>query len=252
MNPNDWKQDSWCRYLPHLHRHLAAPDIETALPRSFASLSFEDSCAWWETLRYLCRSLLGWRCLPAGLAWWYAQGKPDLGDACLRLVLERWNTRNELDYFAAREWETLGRTGMENEDPLWTTSDFEPQPGWWRELRARHCLLEHSPYGGGWNPMHLGHSDVVGETCVNSPSTGSHDVKTRRATLVAACFGSWRHDLRSFGATLPAIGDHSWHVNVFDGEVGHLGTFRQSRVTGRWFQGAHSLHMAGNPGRVPS
>lgn len=241
-----WKQDPWCRYLPHLHRHLAAPEIDTALPRSFAGLSFEDSCSWWETLRYLFRSLLGWRCIPAGLAWWYAQGKPDLGDARLRLVLERWNTRSELDYFAAREWEIPGWTGNETFDPMWQVKDYESASDWLRRLRSRPCPLEYSPYGGGYNPMHLGHSDVVGEASSEAPSSSTHDVATRRATLVTASFGSWQHDLRSFGATLPPVGLRSWHVAAFDREVGHLGTFRKRRVTGRWFQGAHSLHLAGN------
>lgn len=241
-----WKQDTWCRYLPHLHRHLAAPEIETALPPSFVGLSFEDSCSWWETLRYLFRSLLGWRCLPTGLAWWYAQGKPDLGDARLRLVLERWNARSELDYFAAREWEMRGWTGNEPFDPEWQVEDFEPAADWLRTLHARPCPLEHSPYGGGSNPMHLGHSDLVGEASGEPPVSSTYDIKTRRATLITASFGSWRHALQSFGASLPLQGKRSWHVTVFDREVGHLGTFRQSRETGLWFQGAHSLHMAGN------
>lgn len=34
-------------------------------------------------------------------------------------------------------------------------------------------------------------------------------------------------------------------VDVFDKRVGWLGTYRQSRVTGRWFAGTHSLHMVG-------
>src|ERR1043165_3165770 len=106
MNDGEsWATDTWCRYLPALHRTLADPAVDHGLPRSYARLDFEQTCAWWETLRYLFRNLLGWRCLPAGLAWWYETGKPDLDDARLRLVRERWDTEGELDFFAAREWE---------------------------------------------------------------------------------------------------------------------------------------------------
>lgn len=244
---DDWKNDTWCRYLPQLHRQLAAPGIETTLPRSFVSLNADDSRAWWETLRYLFRVLLGWRCLPAGLAWWYEQGRPDLGDARLRFALERWNTREELDYFAAREWETRGQTGSPPFEVLWKIQDFEPHPGWRRELQARHCPMDYSPYGGGWNPMHLGHSDMVGDAAHPNPPIGSHDIKSRRAMVVTNSFASWRHDLLRFSSTLPRLDQRSWHVDVFDREVGLLGTFRQSQVTGLWFQGAHSIHLSGNP-----
>jgi hypothetical protein len=48
------------------------------------------------------------------------------------------------------------------------------------------------------------------------------------------------------GRQLPALPDaRSWHVEVFDRRVGWLGTYRQSRVTGQWFAGKHSVHMAG-------
>lgn len=249
---SDWKEDSWCRYLPQLHRHLAAPDVETWLPRSFVSLSWEESCAWWETLRYLFRSLTGWRCLSAGLAWWYEQGRPDFGDARLRLVLERWNTRQELDYFAAREWETKGETGCEPFDPLWAVLGYEPHQGWLRELNGRPCQMEYCPYGGGWNPMHLGHADMVGMTRFPGQSVLLHDLKTRKAALVVSSFASWRWELERTSHHLPTLPSRSWHVDVFDREVGFLGTFRQSRVTGLWFQGSHSTHMAGNSTPLPT
>ena len=57
---------------------------------------------------------------------------------------------------------------------------------------------------------------------------------------------SWRDALESFGSTLPPDSQRYWHVDVFDRWVGHLGLFRRSRVTGRWFQGKHSVHMRGH------
>lgn len=241
-----WATDTWCQYLPALHRTLAAPQEEHGLPRNFARLDFEQTCAWWETLRYLFRSLLGWRCIPAGLAWWYEAGKPDLGDARLQLAKDRWDTQGELDFFAAREWDTGGFTGTGEDFSAWQVKDYEPHPDW-REALRRRLPLEPGPWGGGYNPLHLGHSDLIGEAPSLIPPQGHHDIATRRAVLVVSRFDSWRQELRAYGATLPAVGEHSWHVEVFDREAGWIGLFRQSRITGRWFQGKHSLHMAGNP-----
>ncbi len=245
-------EDSWCRYLPHLHRTLADPEVGHALPRSYISLGFDETCAWWETLRYLFRALLGWRHLPAGLAWWYAAGKPTLDDPRLRLVLERWDTRQELDFFAAREWESGGVTGMGTDGLEWPVSIYEPRPDWWRDLKSRSIAGYPSPYGGGYNPLHLGHSDEVGDERPVEPSTGHHDIATRRAVVIVSGFGSWRRELCHFGAVLPDLGEHSWHVEVFDRRGGYLGLFRQSRVTGRWFQGKHSIHIVGNPTPPPT
>ncbi len=245
----EWQTDPWCRYLPDLHRSLADPAACTNFPRSFVGLGHEDSCAWWETLRYLFRTLLGWRNLPVGLIWWHKLGRPHLNAPLLRLVLERWDSRQELDFFAAREWESGGGTGFGDDSTASPPGiTFEPSPGWWQEFRRRDPLPGHSPYGGGYNPLHLGHSDGMCDHCPAGPLTGFHDVETRRAVLIVHGFGSWCRELRDFGVSLPNLGNHSWHVEVFDRQIGYLGLFRRSRVTGLWFQGKHSIHIAGNPG----
>ena len=242
----DDQADPWLQYLPELHRALAAPKIPNGLPWSFISLDHAKSCAWWETLRYLFRSLLGWKCLPAGLAWWYEAGKPTLDDPLLRLVRERWNGRRELDYFAAREWAS-GDSIMNGHDSEWSIKNYEPTPGWWREFQSRPPLMEHAPYGGGSNPLHLGHSDSLADLRPTGSSTGFNDLVTRRATLIVSAFDSWQQELRAYGSGLPTLAERSRKVEVFDRQVGFLGLFRQSRVTGHWFQGKHSIHMAGNP-----
>ena len=247
MSDGLWKSDTWCQFLPCLHRELADPSFDSGLPHSFVSLDFEQTCAWWETLRYLFRSLLGWRNLPAGLAWWYESGMADHGDRRLQLVRDRWNTRGELDDFAAREWESCGLTGMDPDTTCEFSEGYEPRPGWWQDLRRRPPLTDISPWGGGSNPLHLGHSDRVGCDDAEGEPMKLLDPATRRAALVATSFGSWRRQLEDFRRALPDLGDRSWHVDVFDRSVGFLGTFRRSRETGLWFQGKHSLHVAGNP-----
>lgn len=239
-------EDPWLRYLPALHRTLAWPEVEADLPRSFVGLDFEQTCAWWESLRYLFRQLLGWSDLPSGLLWWYRNGLDVDGDSRLRMVAERWNGRSELDYFAAREWESGGVTGMVEDSQEVPDERAEPVSGWWREFESRGPLAEWDPYHGGYNSLHLGHSNRVGWGEPAGAAEGWHDHRSRKARLVVSGFDSWQRELMEFGEGLPPVGEHSWRVEVFDRQVGFLGRFRQSRVTGRWFQGRHHLHMAGN------
>lgn len=239
--------DTWCQYLPDLHRTLAEASAGHLLPRSYLSLNFAQSCAWWETLRYLLRRLVGWQCIPAGLAWWYEAGKPHFDDVRLRLILDRWDTRQELDFFAAREWESRGWTGSGEIETKWSVKDYEPCPGWLQALSRREPFPDHGPYGGGSNPLHLSHSDEVGLSSPIGSSSGHHDTKTRQAVLIVSDFSSWVTELTAFGASLPSLGDRSWNVEVFDRRIGFLGLFRQSRVTSLWFQGKHSIHIRGNP-----
>lgn len=63
--------------------------------------------------------------------------------------------------------------------------------------------------------------------------------------MIVNHLGSWRRDLLGLEKHLPAIGERSWHVEVFDRQTGYLGLFRRSRETGRWFQGKHSVHVQG-------
>jgi hypothetical protein len=227
-----WQQDPWCQFLPALHRQLAEPSIESGLPLDYHDLQGEQIYAWWETLRYVFHGLLGWRDLPSGLAAWYLADKPSYMDPRLQLAKERWKT--------------LGFTGMSLAQDSALSRDFEPADGWWRQLEARQLHASQNPYQGGSNPLHLGHSDDVGLQESDGPRWSQYDAKLRTALIVVERFETWRYDLETFGKQLPPLQNRSWHVEVHDRKIGFLGTFRQSRATGIWFQGQHSVHMLGN------
>lgn len=74
------------------------------------------------------------------------------------------------------------------------------------------------------------------------------DEERRRATLVFEIGSGWCAALHRLGSNLPEDGVNSWHVDVFVKPIGFMGTYRKSRVTGRWFTGKHSLHMLGQDG----
>jgi hypothetical protein len=110
--------------------------------------------------------------------------------------------------------------------------------------------FSHDPFYGGSNPLHLGHSAEFGMAYVGDEDSQPilhSNPKDRRALLIASSIHHWRRNLLNMGGQLPKLGDHSWHVEVFDRQVGYLGLFRQSRLTGKWFMGKHRAHLAGNP-----
>lgn len=63
---------------------------------------------------------------------------------------------------------------------------------------------------------------------------------------LATSYG-WYQALTSSVIGLPErIDGRSWRVDVTTEDVGFMGRFRMSRVTGRWFSGKHSSHILGN------
>ena len=241
-------EDEWCRHLPDLHRMLADPTYRGSLPSVAARLDLFESCALWETLHYLVRTILGWRAIGEGLAWWYQAGQPVDGSPALALMKRHWGADGQIDYYAAWTW-TQGRCFMGPDDlsPVeLSRTTAQPDEVWWRNLKGRGRSGMHGPLFGGANSLHLGHSDDFGlNEARSSGARFSVEPANRSATLVVDGFVSWRADLERAASTLPPLHDRSWHVEVFDRQVGYLGLYRQSRLTGRWFAGPHGVHAKG-------
>jgi hypothetical protein len=117
---------------------------------------------------------------------------------------------------------------------------------WWRQFKRQGKRFSYDPFYGGANPLHLDAGCCLEGIARLPPLAQYADNATRRATLFVGEFPTWRDALETFGNTLPPDSQRSWHVDVFDRWVGYLGMFRRSRVTGRWFQGKHSVHMRGH------
>lgn len=241
------QDNPWFRLLPTVHRAMADQAFERDIPSPERIDSVEQACGYWEALRYLLMGVLGWRNLDQGLAWWYSEGRHDFGDPVLKLVRRVWDSEGQLDYFAARVWSDMCILSPEDLSPtelaqrsLWADED------WWRTFKRRGRPYTYDPFYGGSNPLHLGHSDAFGFDHGSAGHEGEWDILKRTARLVVSDFACWRTDLASFGSKLPPLGERSWHVHVAEREVGLLGHFRRSRITGNWFIGKHSLHMRGN------
>jgi hypothetical protein len=77
---------------------------------------------------------------------------------------------------------------------------------------------------------------------VHDSPTGPH----REASLLLDRYAGWYGALTRLGVRLPNRTDgQSWRVHVTVAPLGYLGTYRQSRMTGRWFAGRHRWHVLG-------
>jgi hypothetical protein len=107
-----------------------------------------------------------------------------------------------------------------------------------------------SPVGGGRDPLHLAGHTLFG---VAAREDGNEPVLLRdgaagRACLILDSYGGWYRTLAlSTMALAPPPGGKSWRVEVVCRPIGHLGVFRHSRLTGRWFAGHHRVHELGVP-----
>jgi len=246
--------DPWLREVPAVFRALADPRLECAIAQS-ASGPLDQACAYWGALHYTLSSLLGWADVGCGLAWWYATGKPLDDSPVLALVQRVWGADELIDYYAAWSWLPPG-VGYElpqsavidgGPSPTWLAQHSRwPDEDWWRSFVRRGQVHHYDPFYGGSDSLHLSlhHGPPTAEPSANPLA---HLVpEQRQVVLVTEGLDHWLADLHALETRLPAIGDRSWHVEVFDRRTGYLGEYRRSRVTGRWFTGKHSVHVKGN------
>ena len=239
--------DPWLTHLPLLHRILAGGERPSAYPSPPHGDAIHGFCSYWEPLYYLLNTILGWRDLGRGLAWWYTNGRP-VEDPRFGLMQTIWDSDGQLAYFAAWAFQE-GRVNFRLEDAA-STSAFSDED-WWRDFRRLGRRYRSDPFYGGTNPLHLGHShrdvhDPDDDDRAHPADAVHADPGSRKAIVVTRDFTTWREELQSAGRQLPVLpDDRSWHVEVFDRRVGWLGIYRPSRVTGQWFAGKHSVHMAG-------
>jgi len=276
--------------LPALHAILATgtgvfpvvwdtEDAPTAAMQYAANPQALDWQSVWDTPYYLLHTLLGWSDPALGLLWWYRAGLPELGDRRLAVLKAIYLGRKPLlDYLAVWLWvcgdsspydyhwqlsQRLQFAGPRPPDCIW-----EPEPHWLDGFRRRHGLdasyqpipghtaldgvPAQAPFIGGTNALHLPHLlNGYGGSTTSETLSSAFAVETRQAHVVLSHFRGWHRALHAFGSGLPPLDPgRSWHIHVTVADIGHLGVFRQSRVTGLYFQGSHNVHLRGNSVRT--
>ena len=251
----DWLlgQSEWSWLILLLHRALANPEGPHSWPRYSRESRLEEACCYWAAGTYLCVVLLGWGDLGLGLRRLLKNGMPPKPSPHLDLLLQVWNDRNQLGLLGLWAWERSPQFG--GESPAWCGVQRTAETFLGQEWRRRFSeqfpgygvAFDHDPYYGGYDPLHLGHVGDAFEGYQGSPPLLLQSTPDqRRAVLVLDKMHGWMNALNGTNRKLKDVAPRSWHVDVIVKPVGWLGTFRRSRVTGRWFTGTHTVHMMGN------
>lgn len=244
---------NWESLRGTLHRTLAEGDYSLfPAPRNE---SLEAACASWGALHYALTCLLGWKDVGRGMAAWYSDGKPTSESAVLALIQHIWGADDLIDYYAAWAWKPADACYMA---PQSVSPNGEPSPtwlaenscwhdeDWWRAFVRRRWVNHYDPFYGGTDSLHLSNHTGRENQIPSERPLMEYSVAHRTGVLVTEGLNHWIADLEVLQDRLPPLKDRSWHVEVFDRRTGWLGTYRRSRVTGRWFLGKHSVHMMGS------
>lgn len=208
-----------------------------------------SSPSWWLPAVELMAYSLAWPRLDLGLRWWYDAGQPTDDP---RLLLLRQMLGGDVDELAAWAWSSNYADELCQRIAAATqTEPFEarrpPVDDAWKRAVADRIEGLWSPFGGESDPMHLSvHAATPIEDSTAEVTFVHSRPNERRAVMITNEYAGWYTALAVRGGQLPALpGNASWRVDVVCGPVGLLGTYRRSRVTGRWFAGRHRYHTVG-------
>ncbi|MHA6781142.1 hypothetical protein ACVGOW_09115 [Pseudonocardia saturnea] len=249
----------WVTHLPCAWQAIANPDgLHRLPPRPRATiepggdLGGDGLIAWWSPLLHVLLFGCGWPRPDLGVARWLSQQQPT-ADARLALLDRWWGTSaGELVSWSAgygfanildRVDHALGSIVTRTEVPRETVAALQASRNWNSDMHRN---------GWGNDAMHL-QSHVVSplwESTSGELVVGQHPTATQpgRAVLFVDTYAGWYAALHRRGAELQAQECHrSWQVDVICRPLGWLGTYRQSRASGRWFAGRHRWHELGIP-----
>lgn len=190
---------------------------------------------------------LAWQSPAQGLINWHEAGRPT-DDPRLSLIETTWGER--LDALLDHLWHGCG-----DYESVAESLGLPPvkRPTITPELPALTAAstVGHNPATGGCDPLHLSlHFSAPLDR--SSPETAimSHcDPNVSgpaRAILRSPTNEGWYRELHEQGNELPGRPQgHGWRVDVIVDGIGHLGTYRRSRQTKRWFAGRHAVHQLG-------
>ena len=244
-------QAEWGRWLPSTWRTQGDPSAAVVMPPRPPAGLFEVT-AWWTPALHLMLFGLGWPSPATGLTRWDRSGRP-LDDPELQFIEAVYG--RHLEALLSYLWhghapfeDVAGSLGL---PPVQRPAP----PAAITRTPSAAVTAGHNPVLGGTDPLHLsrhtfgpladspGGVEVhLGDTTVGGPP---------RATLVCRTASGWYRSLHQLDGSLPGGTADGWRVDVVVAPVGHLGTFRKSSESGRWFTGQHRWHQLGIPSGQP-
>lgn len=247
----------WTWYVPRLWAAVADPEgAARPIPRPRTQQASDQGydpiaarVAYWTPLLDLTFGGLGWVRPDLGVKRWIELGLPT-EDARLS-ILKRWWGVNAW-WLTDADWDISKIANQVAEltgtpCPPWKIEregrGFDPPTKLPRELGPNGLHLDpHVPFHllGPCTEV----EDVEKKRIVHGPSGQVSPV----AVLLLDRYDGWYRALAKAGSRLPERPDgRSWRVDVVVRPMGWLGTYRRSRLTGRWFAGQHRWHVLGWP-----
>ncbi|MAT04733.1 MAG: hypothetical protein CL424_06795 [Acidimicrobiaceae bacterium] len=246
-------QPEWGWAIPPMYELLNSSNRIGRFPRfSHARDGFTDhsvSLAYWNALIHLLVYSFGWRQPGRGMLRWYQDGKP-LDDVRFQLIHDLWHADGSLDdfvYWLLDRFEQ-GASGVEVLDHLVGKEPSHPAPAspdsaWLAQWIDVPTAPGEQSAGYGLH-LEVHWTTPLDEVRDPASTTLKSPKSDRRAAFLADSMIGWYRQLHE--VKLPDLGDRSWYVDVVVKPVGHLGTFRRSRQTGRYFAGPHRYHLYGH------
>lgn len=245
--PRDWWHASVCRTFQALQAPLGNW-IPPTRPCDTPYTGHDDSCkqigheiSWWIPLFWLTTGVLGWARPQLGIHRWLEMGMP--GDDGALTVIKRWYGADAASLVEfCRQVPKVNAYSHITANVPWAP----PAAEWTPPPVPRGVNFSDDLWAaGGSDALHIGHfthlfqryEKARGQFFVD-PTDG------RQALLTLSHYEGWVAELAHHAAsTAPRT-----RVQVVVPGVGHLGTYRRSWETGRWFHGRHRWHILGWPG----
>lgn len=244
----------WTRWTTWAWQAAADPASRRPLPPQPAGgAAHVELIAFWSPLLHLTNYGLGWTDTGAGLFRWLKSGA-NVSDPRLAVIRRWWGDAlpdllayaqggTDLQALGAHVSQTVGAPTPRPPGRVAPNSDLarlveqrRDDPGW------------QQVWSGGGDPLHLNFHSLTPVQPQPAPGAVVRLAieQPGRAVLTTNRYDGWYSALAAHGTGLPPIGDgRSWRISVFCLPVGYLGTYRQSRDSGRWFAGRHRWHQLG-------
>ena len=246
--------DKWTYQLPNLYRILNDP---AGTHRFAKPASHSGICGYWFPLLFLLVKSFGWRYPARGLKWWADYQYP-ISDARLAVMYEIWVKDGDFDLF--RKW----IEGFSNDLADGSYSDYR-DPLLSRRVKLRMRTIEklereNPEYawrakiaGDGTDPFHLS-SHLFLEVDDSLSFSSEVDVSKNQVEVhlkqhlvfghpQVFFFSALNEIQREYASRFPR---QLLSYDVDFEEVGYLGSYRISPVTGLWYTGSHYLHLVGS------
>lgn len=187
---------------------------------------------------------LGWAYPVRGLARWDQAGRPT--EEPILATVERWWGPKLPDFLA---WGADHKPGEIGGPDLTLGRQHAPVRGtlfqaYWHRTWDQDWkdVWGHPGYNGFHLWPHMNMPWKTGDLSDGkAPVLGSGSASQ---AMILDRYSGWYRELMNSGGGI--IGGRSRRVDVVVRSLGWLGTYRESRTTGLWFRGKHSVHLLGN------